>query len=110
MSEESLSLRAVSLLLPEPGEEGPGAATTLYEYATRSFDGAAVPWSPDEARVAVRNRTHELSTTGTRRSWRDCDKVLELSAEDWSGLAQHSFECADESSFWSPLIWPARER
>jgi hypothetical protein len=41
--EESLSIRAVSLLLPEPGQEGPGTAMTLYDYATRHPSGGQGP-------------------------------------------------------------------
>lgn len=91
-SEESLSIQAVSLLLPGPGQEGPGTATTLYDYATRPFDRAAFLWSPD----------------GTRAAVRDQDRVLELSAEDGSVLARHPFECSMRSDSCSLLIWPAR--
>jgi len=109
LSEESLSIRAVSLLLPERGQQGPGTPTTLYEYVTRPFDEAAFLWSPDGTRVAVRTRDRllELSAHGTRRSFKDCDGVLVLSPEDASVLARHSFACAEQSFSWSPLIWPA---
>ena len=84
--EESLSIQAVSLLLPGPGQEGPGAATGLYDYATRPHDAAAVLWSPDGTRVAVRVPR----------------QVLELSAEDGSTLARHPL-------IGGHPIWPARQ-
>lgn len=92
-SEESLSIQAVSLLLPGPGQQGPGRTTTLYDYATRPFDYAAFLWSPDGTRVAVRIP----------------DYALELSPEDESVLAQHPFECQMSSDRCFPLIWPARQ-
>ena len=91
--EESLSIQAVSLLLPGSGQEGPGTARTLYDYATRPFDFAAFLWSPDGTRAAVRSS----------------GQVLELSAEDGRVLARHPVECTVESEDCSPLIWPARD-
>lgn len=84
-----LLIQAVSLLLPEPGQDGPGTARTLYEYEpppSANDDLGAFGWSPDGTRVAVR-------VPGT---------VLELSAEDGSVLAEHPFI----DGF---LIWPARQ-
>lgn len=84
----AVSIRAVSLPVPEPGLEGPGTVRTLYEYAGSSawtYAGSAFLWSPDGTRVAVR-------VPG---------RVLELSAEDGNVLAKHPF-------LKGLLIWPAR--
>lgn len=111
-AEESLSLRAVVLELPGPGQAGPGTPRTVHDYALRPSDGAAILWSPDGTRVAVRDFHPVLKVskvgTQTRRYYRQCDRVLELSAEDGSLLGQHSVKCAGATFSWPPLIWPAR--
>jgi hypothetical protein len=91
---ESRSIQAVSLLVPEPGEEGPGAVRTLHDYTTIPYYHAVLVWSPDGARVAIRS----------------LGQVLELSADDGSVLARHPFvEKADVTETLPPLVWPARE-
>lgn len=92
-SEQSLSIRAVSLLLPGPGQAEPSTPKTLYDYPTRPFDEAAILWSPDSTRAAVRLPV----------------QVLELSAEVGVVLASHPIACTPESGHCSPLIWPAEE-
>lgn len=91
-----VSSKAVSLLLPDPDDDGRGEPTTLYDstdvnWADPQYD--AVPaiflWSPDGTRVAIRDYADE--------------RVLELSAEDGTVLAEHPFLEGD-------LIWPERER
>jgi hypothetical protein len=77
------SVKAVSLLLPDPEDGGRGEPTTLYD----SPDAQVFLWSPDGARVAIR----------------DLDRVLELSAEDGTVLVEHPFIEGD-------LIWPQGER
>lgn len=78
-------VRAVSLLLPEPGQDGPGRASTLSRsHGVRYGITAVFLWAPDGTRVAVRGPGH----------------VLELSAEDGSILAKHPF-------IGGPLCWPA---
>jgi len=84
--EDSLSIQAVSLLLPGPGQDGTGDPRTLYDYTRRPYDEAALLWSPDGTRVAVRVPRH----------------VLELSAEDGSTLARHPLVGGRP-------IWPARQ-
>ena len=84
--EDSLSIQAVSLLLPRPGQDGTGDPRTLYDYTRRPYDEAALLWSPDGTRVAVRVPRH----------------VLELSAEDGSTLARHPLVGGRP-------IWPARQ-
>jgi hypothetical protein len=93
MSEESLSLQAVALLLPGPGQQGPGTPRTLYDYGARPFDDAAFLWSPDGTRAAVRDR----------------DQVIEVSAEDGTVLARHSYGCTMRTGPCSPLIWTAKQ-
>ena len=85
--------QAVSVLLPEPGQDGPGDATRLYDHSavvTSSGSGglSGFLWSPDGTRVAVTV---------------DNDRMLELSADDGSVLARHP---ATRSS---SLVWPARQ-
>jgi hypothetical protein len=90
---ESRSIQAVSLLVPEPGEEGPGAVRTLHDYTTIPYYHAAFVWSPDGARVAIRS----------------FGQVLELSADDGSVLARHPFiEKDDVTEPLPPLVWPAK--
>lgn len=92
---EQRSIQAVSLLVPEPGQGGLGAARTLYDYTTLPYYHAALVWSPDGARVAVRS----------------FGQVLELSADDGSVLARHPFvERDDPTEDLPPLVWPARHR
>ena len=88
-SEMSASTKALTLVLPEPGQALSSGAGTLYEYPNRpqdaAYDGFTVfLWSPDGTRVAVRLY----------------DQVLELSAEDGSVLARRPFMDG-------LLIWPA---
>lgn len=82
--------KAVSLQLPDPGQSGPGEATTLYDVlATPDSGGEGLSsflWSPDGERVGIRVPEH----------------VLELSAEDGHILAEHPFVDG-------LLIWPARQ-
>ena len=89
--EESLSMQAVSLLLPGPGEDGPVDARPLYELTTRPFDEAELVWSPDGARVGLRVP----------------DQVLELSARDGRILARHPL-VEDDGKPSPQLVWPAR--
>lgn len=86
--------RAISVLLPESGQDGPGDATTLYDHSavvvsSGSSGLSGFLWSPDGTRVAVTV---------------DNDRMLELSADDGSVLARHP---ATKSSY---LVWPARQR
>jgi hypothetical protein len=72
-TERSRAMRAVSLLLPQPGQDAPATATTLYDYTTRPFDEAAFTWSPDGTRIVIR-------VPGN---------LLELSPDDGKVLAEH---------------------
>lgn len=86
--------RVVSLQLPDPGKDGSGQASTLYEHeidppTEDSEDlGAFAAWSPDGKRVAVSVPGHEL----------------ELSADDGSVLAEHP------SIDGYYLVWPASQQ
>ena len=85
-SETSVSTRAMSLLLPPHGQDGPSRVSTIYEYAGRLVDiSPAVVWSPDGTRVAVRLE----------------HAVLELPADGGSVLAQHP-------GIGGVLLWPAQ--
>ena len=73
--ETPLSLEAVAIQVPGAGQDGPGTATTLFQYNTgrgNTFFGGQVLWSPDGTRVAVRIR----------------DGIVELSPDDGSVLAR----------------------
>jgi Tol biopolymer transport system component len=79
--------RAESLLLPEPGQDGPGVVQTLYEFTSRAVnDAAAVVWSPDGSRVAVR------APGG----------IFELSSEDGTTLRRRP-------NIRGLLLWSARQ-
>jgi hypothetical protein len=86
--EISVSMRALSLGLPEPGGDGPAVAKTVYDFASsRPTDSLPwLAWSPDGNRIAVSV----------------ANAVLELSAEDSSVLAHHP-------GITGVLIWPARQ-
>lgn len=85
--------RVVSVLLPEPGDQGPGTATTLHEFddwcacSRRTF-----LWSPDGTRVALLEPSSNLDARG---------RVLQLSAVDGKVLDQQPLPG------W-PLVWPAK--
>ena len=84
-TETSVSVQAIALQLPAPGQAGPGTVRTLYDCPVKPYDTAAVLWSPDGTRVAIR------APGG----------ILELSVADSRVLARHA---RIEGS----LIWPAR--
>lgn len=94
-TEDSQWIRAVSLPVPAPGEEGSGEVTTLYDYPHRPYDSAQLLWSPDGTRVAI-------DVPG---------QVFELAADDGRVLARHPYPGGRfDDPGRPPLIWPARLR
>ena len=85
--------QAISVVLPAPGQDGPGEATTLYDrsdvvVSSRSSGGLSnFLWSPDGARVAITDGGH----------------LIELSADGGSVLGRHP------SIKPTYLVWPATQ-